>query len=345
MKPLNIQSSAIFIILLLVSVQVFGSTYKKGTTAGSFLKLEVGARAAALGGSYVGLANDATASYWNPAGLFIRKGFNLSFQNSQLYAGLHQTFFATSYSITPEFSLGVFVNYLNIGTFEETTIQNPDGTGEIFTAKDMAVGLAFCSQLTDHVSIGVTAKYVQERIWYESASNVAFDLGTLYRFSDIGLSVGMLLSNLGPSMSMDQGPQLTFRKQKPDNFPGSPDVESQLKTRTFPLPMCFTLGIAMELVGRSSPFLKNERNRILLVASSNDAIDAPFRSNFGLEYAWNRTLLFRVGYRWNYDAARESFGMGLDLFPLLGKNIAFDYTWIDYRDLDSISMWSFSIGF
>jgi hypothetical protein len=37
--------------------------------AAEFLKVGVGARAMGMGGAFVALANDATASYWNPAGL------------------------------------------------------------------------------------------------------------------------------------------------------------------------------------------------------------------------------------------------------------------------------------
>src|SRR5258705_994367 len=40
-----------------------------GTTSGQFLKIGVGARAVGLGESFVAVANDPSAIYWNPAGL------------------------------------------------------------------------------------------------------------------------------------------------------------------------------------------------------------------------------------------------------------------------------------
>src|SRR5437867_8327076 len=40
-----------------------------GTSSGSFLRIGVGARATALGESFVAVANDPSAIYWNPAGL------------------------------------------------------------------------------------------------------------------------------------------------------------------------------------------------------------------------------------------------------------------------------------
>nr|HPI73656.1 hypothetical protein [bacterium] len=40
-----------------------------GTGAAAFLEIGVGARAMAMGGAYTSIANDATALYWNPAGI------------------------------------------------------------------------------------------------------------------------------------------------------------------------------------------------------------------------------------------------------------------------------------
>ncbi len=321
------------------------ATYKKGTTAGSFLKLEIGPRAAALGGAYVSLSNDATATFWNPSGLSATAGFQVYVQNSRLYAGMRQTFLAGTAPLFPGWKMGFFVNHLNVGSFEQTTLTQPDGTGEHFSARDLALGISVSSQLTDHVSVGVTGKFFEERIWYETARAWAFDLGTLYRFGDSGLAVGMLLSNLGPTASMNEGVQLTFRKEKPPDFPGSPQVEAQLKTEDFPLPLMFTLGISFELLGTHSPFLKSRDQRLLIAVSSNDAVDAPFRSNAGVEYVWHHLASVRLGYRFNYDTARGSLGFGLNFLPLVGKNIRFDYAWLDYGDLNSVSMWSFSLEF
>lgn len=332
-------------ITLVPLVIAKGSTYKKGTTSANFLKLEVGARATALGGAFVGLANDASAAFWNPAGVALPENLQMTFQNTELYAGMRQTFLAASYPLHSNFSAGIFVNYLNLGEFEETTIYEPEGTGVNFSAKDLAVALTLSSQLTDHVSVGISGKFIEQRIWHQYTRSYAIDLGTMYRFTDIGLSVGMMLGNLGPEMSIDNGSMLTFRRKKPDDYPGSPEVESQLKTKNFPLPMIFSLGIAAELIGDKSFLIKNNTNKLLFLTSANDAVDAPFRMNFGLEYSWNQTLVLRAGHRLNYDTASFSFGFGLDLYGLLKKQVQFDYAWIDYSDLNAISIWSFSVGF
>ena len=42
---------------------------KTGTTAAKFLNVGIGSRANAMGGAFSSIANDATAMYWNPAGV------------------------------------------------------------------------------------------------------------------------------------------------------------------------------------------------------------------------------------------------------------------------------------
>ena len=65
----SVRRSLVVFLPILLAVAV-GSVHAGDTKyAGEFLRLGVGARALGMGGSYVALANDASAAYWNPAGL------------------------------------------------------------------------------------------------------------------------------------------------------------------------------------------------------------------------------------------------------------------------------------
>ena len=62
--------AGIILVMMILLTTSMCLAKEKGQTTAAFLKIASGARAAALGEAYVGLANDVTATYWNPAGLF-----------------------------------------------------------------------------------------------------------------------------------------------------------------------------------------------------------------------------------------------------------------------------------
>lgn len=56
--------------------------------AGEFLSLGVGAKALGMGGAFVGVANDVTASYWNPSGLCQLDQKELSLMHAETFGTL-----------------------------------------------------------------------------------------------------------------------------------------------------------------------------------------------------------------------------------------------------------------
>ena len=62
MKRLVLYLTAALIIGGYTNAQVFS-----GTTTAQFLKIEAGARAIAMGGAFVSVADDVSAIYWHPA--------------------------------------------------------------------------------------------------------------------------------------------------------------------------------------------------------------------------------------------------------------------------------------
>jgi len=318
---------------------------KVGTSAANFLQLELGGRAVAMGGAYVGLSDDISALYWNPAGAAFLEGLRVGYTNVERYAGIRHQFSGVIVPLPGLGALGVSVVHVDCGEMEITTIERPEGTGQTFTASDLALGLSFAGRLTDRVSFGITARYIQEKIWLESASGYALDMGTLYRLPDRGLRIGMAITNFGPEMGIDNGPHLTFEKEPPDNYPSSPPLESRLETKRFPLPVKFELGVALDAVGTNSMLLSSSTSRVTLAGTINDGFDAPFRSAWGVEYEWGGLIALRGGYRENYDTGGLSAGAGIDVPVRAGLGVRFDYAWVDYGDLDSIQLWSLELTF
>ncbi len=63
-----------YLFIFLIAADLLLAQYKSNvsnvaTTAAPFLQIGVGSRAIGMGGAFVATANDASAMYWNPAGL------------------------------------------------------------------------------------------------------------------------------------------------------------------------------------------------------------------------------------------------------------------------------------
>ena len=61
---------------------------RRGTAAAEFLAIPVGARATAMGGAVTASIKDATASYWNPAGLALMQKGSLTFDYASWLVGI-----------------------------------------------------------------------------------------------------------------------------------------------------------------------------------------------------------------------------------------------------------------
>ncbi len=190
------------ILMLIIALPVLPQT-KVGTSAAPFLGIAVGPRGIGFGGAYVAVANDASSLYYNP-GAISQLGYSQVLVSHT--AWLVDTKFdwvGVSLDLGDVGSIGISVTQLNYGEEMLTTEFNQNGGEETWTATDMAVGLSYARNLTDRFSIGATAKYIQMKIWNESASSMALDVGLKYKTDFNGLIIGMSISNFGADMKLD----------------------------------------------------------------------------------------------------------------------------------------------
>jgi long-subunit fatty acid transport protein len=76
----------LLIILISMSVQAGAQILKYSN---EFLSIGVGARAAGMGSAVVAGVDDATAAYWNPAGLMqIKDNVQVSLMHNEQFAGI-----------------------------------------------------------------------------------------------------------------------------------------------------------------------------------------------------------------------------------------------------------------
>ena len=170
-----------------------------GTSGFNFLKINVGARAVAMGGAYTGLANDELSLYYNPAGI-------AGFEQKRL-AGDYHNYFAEMQSgvvayITPvgfDRALGVYISYLNYGDFAETD-RAGNNLGE-FSGGDLLVGVTYAMRYQYRWQFGASLKFIYEKLQDYSATGLATDLGVRYSMDRERWMFGAAIQNLGVQLS------------------------------------------------------------------------------------------------------------------------------------------------
>lgn len=177
----------------------------RGTTTSSFLKLAVGARAAAMGEAYTAAADEASALYWNPAALvrIERRSVTLMHAASIDESAFDYAAYAHSFDSAGSFAIGT--QYLSAGRITET-----DSAGNelgAFYPADVAVSFGYAHRLgasRRSFSVGATGKFIRSRI-LASAQTAAVDLGLLSpAYLDERLRLGLTASNIGGKLRFEQ---------------------------------------------------------------------------------------------------------------------------------------------
>lgn len=327
-------------LTLILFVICFGEFYAQnpnlGTAGAQFLQIPVGARSEAMGGAVVGLADDASAIFWNPAGIVKVKNVQAHFSYMNWFDLFDFNAASIVYNAGDLGTFGASMVMLTSDEMEITTEEEPNGTGRFFDAGDLALGISYAKYLTDRFNVGVTIKYVNQQIWNESASGFAFDIGTQYRLDFQNLTIAMCMTNFGADMQFD-GPDLDFTYRKDNNFPLSRLVPSRLSTDEYPLPLNFQVGIGFDVF--EYEFVK--MRGAIDVTHPNDNAE---RAHFGTEFSFYDRFYVRAGYKYNYDDQDFTFGAGANV-PLGSSAVYFDYAFSVYDILPSVHRVSLNLSF
>ncbi len=293
-------------LVVLFALCAAGQT-KVGTTAGQFLGISVGPRATAMGAAYVADNTDVSSLYWNP-GAFQQAGkTQLLFSQTDWLVGTKFRWLGFMLNLGDENALGISLTQLDYGEEEVTTVAQPDGTGEQWDAQDLAIGLSYCRRLTESFSIGATGKYVNQRIWNESATAFAFDLGLLFVTNFNGMRLGVSMSNFGGDLKLDGRDLLQRVDIDPSNSGSNKALVGSLKTDPWSMPLLFRVGVAMDV-------LNSDQFRVTLAADALRPSDNEESVNFGGEVGWNNMVFLRGGYKSLFGTDTEeglSLGAGV----------------------------------
>lgn len=297
---------ALLVVMMLAAIPAAGQT-KVGTTAGQFLGISVGPRAMAMGGAYVASNEDVTSIYWNP-GAFQQAGKSqLAFSNTDWLVGTKFRWVGLMLNIGSENAIGVSLTQLDYGEEEVTTVALPEGTGERWSAQDLSIGLSYCRRLTDRFSVGATVKYVDQRIWNESATAFAFDIGLLFVTGFQDMRLGVSMSNFGGEMKMDGRDLLQRVDIDPQNSGSNKALVGTLKTDPWASPLLFRVGVAIDAY-------KDDMFKLTLAADALRPNDNEESVNAGGEVGWNNMVFLRGGYKSLFGKdAEEGLSLGAGL--------------------------------
>ncbi len=341
---MNMKKSLKYCLLLAGSLVLSLSAQaqdKVGTTGPAFLSITSGAKASAMGGAFVAVADDGSSMFWNPGGMAQLDKSTVTFSNMNWFldSQIQDASVVLNGGEAGNFALSV--RALNYGDIEVTTIENPEGTGEIFTPTDLSVAVSYSRFITDQFSIGANTKFVQQKIWNEAANGFAVDLGMFYRSNFKNLRIGMSITNFGTDMRMT-GDDLRQAIDIDESKNGNNDrLEGYLGTDSWPMPLLFKVGLAIDAID-----IDNHKVEVALDAKhpsdNSESIDV------GLEYGFNDLIFLRGGYRSLFSSQMEdqgyTAGFGLK-YEINGIAAELGVAYMTHEYLQDPLLWTLEIGF
>lgn len=278
-----------------------------GETGGQALKLATDSRPAAMGEAFCAVADDASALYWNPAGLAQLKRPEVLFTHMNRLVDTR--FFDLSYAQPlgggGVIGAGVFSLYM-----EDTRRDSAGNTTGSFMNYNNYLLLAYARRLSAGFSAGVAGKVVYNKLDDYRSGNAAFDVSGLYALSG-ALSLGVSLQNIS--------------------------ARSRLFRNIETVPFNVKAGVA-------GVFFKK---RVTLAADMNFPADSRPSAAAGAEYRVFEGLAMRAGYKYKFQRTRlggmNGFSAGCGLKH---KAYRLDYAFSPYGNLgDTVHRLTLGFGF
>lgn len=292
---------------------------RAGTSGFQFLEVPVDPRGAALGGTAVATADDASALFWNPALAARGADTQLAAAHLDYYADVAMNYAAVTRRVGT-FTVGAHVQTLDSGEMLVTDeFSGPNGTGQTFHYLGIVGGLSLSQSLTDLFSYGVTAKVAREAAADVAATAPMLDLGVHYYVGTTGAAIGVAIRNFG----LNGEASGEIERQ---TVGGGVAVEDEFED-VVP-PTTFLLGISYDVLQASA------EHDLTLAGQLTNPNDNAEQFNVGAEYVWSDLLSLRGGYRFGVEeATTPSFGFGVNVPGLGDRRLRADY---GYARLDRL---------
>lgn len=309
-----------------------------GSAGWQFLKLPTDARSAAMGDlkSSVGFGN-ANSAFTNPASTSDVKNMDVQFSSMTWVADIKYSSVSFVKNLGGWGSVGISGIYVNYGDMIRTEVAEgfgPSGNSigivpiteglGTFTAHDLALGLVYSRRVTDFLQVGGTVRYCEEQLDDAKMKTWSLDIGTMYWTGIGSLRISMLGKNFGPD-----GQFLSY---------GNRIAQAPANVR---LPMEFIIGMAYDIL----PGTDGSQHRLTAAAEYVKPNDGPDKYHIGAEYFAFSNIYLRSGYRFGYDEATYTFGMGMEYSVADEVGIKFDYAYSNVGRFQAVHTLTFGFGF
>ncbi len=275
---------------MFVCSNIFAQNDGAGNTGLAFLKLGVGARSIAMGEAYSSLSDDATAFIYNPARLNFGVTSNVSLMHNASVQDVNTDFIAAKFTLGSKLALGVGFFSTSVNDIEIRQI--PGASIGTFDAQNLSTGVSLGYKINPNLSVGVTGKFLFEKIYVDEASGFGFDIGSNY--SKDNFSFALVLSNLG-SMT-------------------------ELKNQKSKLPSSIRLG-------GSYKYTKNNLGLTFGLDGLKVFDGGEFHVLAGGEAGYKDFVFLRLGYQTSFENKGISTGLGFKY-----KAFTVDYAFVPYQN-------------
>lgn len=238
----------------------------------TLLKVESGARPAAMGEAFVSISGDPLSQHYNPAGTPGADGgpdFSAYLGHTAYWQNItFETGFVTLRHGKVSYSFGVRLAQVNdIEARGDVASVDPLF---LFESRDVSLKFGVAYPFTDKLSLGVGAGWIIEKISFYKSAAFNIDLGARYAYSD-KLALGFSLTSLGQNIRLD--------------------------TTDISLPTTIRGGASYQM-------------RDFLLSADGVHVDENFHAHFGAEYTRIERLALRAGFQSGYDSKNFTAGAG-----------------------------------
>lgn len=268
----------------------------------AFLKHGVGARAIAMGEAYTAAASDPAATYYNPASLVTSPSSQILLMHKEWMADTRTEFLAAKAGFD-DFALALSVNATSVSDIEIRETPGPAlGT---FDSRNAAIGLSAAYRIDPTVGIGITAKYLYEKILTAEAHGTGIDLGGWY-MTPWDLRLAAAIGNLGSMEELDREATV--------------------------LPSMVRAGATYE-----TPIEAVDGGLTLAADFVSLSHESKSHLHMGAELNYKKTLMIRAGYQTGYETQAFSTGLGVR-YEMFAVDYAFAPMKIDFGSTHTFSL-------